>query len=303
MSRAAFEAPTLLLGTQSLLGVSRATRDRTLQVAARFAEPESLAVTLSKALKVGAQGVLASPTRTLRAALAELKASVPVYALLPNMPEYVRDSSELGLLGAARKRADQAPFGARLRLSLSGLSRAGGVLRGDFAAMVPLWLELEAAWLGARELRGIVLAAPITDLALAGRHRRFFEAYCRFAHGRFGAAAGLETDNLGHLLTALDEWGIGPDFVVGPVNPRGLMMKPSPAETLEQLARSPVPVLARELRAGGVVPLAEGARFAIERGAHGLVPDLVDLDDLAGDLSSLIEMAPRKAAAAGPARA
>ena len=303
MSRAAVEAPRLLLGTESLLGVTRATRDRALQVAARFAEPESLAVTFSKALKVGADGVLASPTRTLRAALRELKGVVPVYALLPNIPEYVRDSSEMGLLGAARKRVDQAPFGARLGLTLSGLRRAGGVLRSDLTAMVPLWLELEAAWLDARDLRGVVLAAPITDLALAGRHRRFFETYCRFVRGRFRAAAAFETDNLGHLLAALDEWGIAPDFVVGPVNPRGLMMKPSPQELLAELARSSVPVLARELRAGGTVPLAEGARFAMARGARGLVADVVDMDDMAGEMSVLRAIAAREPVAADPGRA
>jgi len=46
-------------------------------------------------------------------------------------------------------------------------------------------------------------------------------------------------------------------------------------------------VLATELRAGGTVSLADGARFAIENGAHGLVPDLVDLDDVAAELKAL----------------
>src|SRR6185295_8555687 len=82
MARPIPETPRLLLGTGSLLGVSRATRDRTLQVATRFAEPESLAVTISKALKAGAAGVVASPSRSLRQALAELPESVPAYALL-----------------------------------------------------------------------------------------------------------------------------------------------------------------------------------------------------------------------------
>lgn len=281
-------APRLLLGTESLLGVSNTTRDRMIQVAARFAEPESLAVTFSKAMALGADGVLASPTRTLRQALEELKGAIPVYALLPNVPEYVRDSSELGLFGAARKRFSQAPLGVQLRLGLTGVSLAAGVMTSDFAAFVPLLLELEAAWLGARDLRGIVLAAPLTDLALAGKHRRFFERFVRFVHGRFRAAAAFETRNLGHLLVALDEWGVAPDFVIGPVNSRGLLMKPTPAEVLESLRRTSLTVLAQELRAGGRMPLAEGARFAIGAGARGLVVDLVDLDE-ASELKELGE--------------
>jgi len=298
MSASASPAPRLLLGTESLLGVSSATRDRTLQVAARFAEPESLAVTFSKALAMGVDGVLASPTRTLRQALDELKGAIPVYALLPNVPEYVRDSSELGLFGAARKRFSQARLAAQLRLVLTGMARAAGVLASDFAALVPLLLELEAAGLGARDLRGIVLAAPLTDLALAGRHRRFFERYCRFVRGRFRAAAAFETRNLGHLIAALDEWGITPDFVIGPVNPKGLLMKPSPAELLEALRRTSLTVLAQELRAGGRVTLVEGGRFAIAAGARGLVPDLVDLDE-ASELKELSALLAPPGAKAG----
>src|SRR5262249_41411676 len=101
MKREIPETPRLLLGTESLLGYTRAARDRLLQVNARFAEPESLAVTFSKAMQLGADGVLASPTRVLGEALAELRHTVPVFALLPNVPEYVRDSSEHGLAGTA----------------------------------------------------------------------------------------------------------------------------------------------------------------------------------------------------------
>jgi hypothetical protein len=152
--------------------------------------------------------------------------------------------------------------------------------------MVPLLLELEVAALGAADLRAVVLAAPLTDLALAGRHRAFFEHYCGFVRGRFGAA-GFETHNLGHLLLRLREWGVRPDLVVGPVNPRGLMMKPDAETLLAELRTAQVPVLAKEVRAAGTVPLLEGARFALDHGAHGVVADLVDLEDLTAELRAL----------------
>lgn len=279
--------PRLLLSCESLLGISRSTRDRTLEVQARFHEPESLAVTLDKAIGSGADGVLVSPTQQLRVALAELKTAIPIFGLLPNVPEYVRDSSDVGLVGAAIKRVKSASVGTLVRLGITGVSHAPGVLKSDFAAMVPVLLELEAAALAARDLRGVVLAAPITDLALAGKHQRFFAHVCAFIRGRFGAQAAFETHNLGHLLRALREWGVKPDFVVGPVNPRGLLMKPSSDEVLSELARTTVPVLAKELRAGGTVSLAEGAAFARAKGAYGLVPDLIDLDDLGPELRAL----------------
>ena len=104
---------------------------------------------------------------------------------------------------------------------------------------------------------------------------------------RFGGFAAFETHNLGHLLSALREWDVRPDFVIGPVNPRGLLMKPTPADVVAEIRRSKVPVLAKELRAGGAVTLAEGAAFARASGAHGLVPDFVDVEDLGSELRAL----------------
>jgi len=280
-------APSLLLSGESLLGVTRATRDRTLEVAARYHEPEALAVALARATTAGADGVLVSPSAAVRAALAELRDRVPVYALLPNVPEYVRDSSDVGLVGAALKRVRRASPATLFRLGLTGLAHAGGVLASDFAAMTPILLELEAASLGRADLRGVVIAAPITDLALAGRHRGFFTHLTRFMRSRFGVQAGFETHNLGHLLACLREWGVKPDFVIGPVNPRGMLMKPSPEELLAELRRTEIPVLAKELRAGGTVPLAEGASYARAAGAKGLVADLIDLEDLGSELRAL----------------
>jgi hypothetical protein len=175
--------------------------------------------------------------------------------------------------------------------SATGLLRLSWFHRGDFAARVPVLLEAGARLLPRRGLAGVVIAAPLTDAALAGDHRAFFESLPRFVRGRFRAAAGFETRNPGQLLLRLREWGVRPDFVVGPLNPRGLGMKPRPAETLAELARGDgVPFLANELRAGGLVTLEEGARFALAHGAHGLAPDLAEMDEVAVELRALGKM-------------
>ena len=278
--------PHLLLGGETLLGLSRAGREAAQGVARRYTSGAGLARAFQSARLAGAGGVLVSPTSVVREALAHAPGN-GTWALLPNVPEYVRDSADAGLVGAAVQRVKRAGPATLARLALTGMTHAPSVLAGDFAGMVPLLLELEMASLGARRVAGVVLAAPITDLALAGRHRRFFEHLCGFVRSRFGGAAGFETHNLGHLLAALREWGLRPDLVVGPVNPRGLLMKPSVDEVLAELRRAPVPVLAKELRAGGAVSLAEGARFAREHGAHGLVVDIGDLDDVDAGLRAL----------------
>jgi len=280
-------APRLLLSTETLLGVTRHPRATARAIQERFADPAALAQQIAAALDAGADGVLAAPSPVTRAALFAAGRPVPTWALLPNVPAYVRDSSEAGLVGAAIKRVKGASPGTLVRLGMTGMQHALGVVGGDFASMVPLLLELESAALGAARLEGVVVAAAITDLALAGRNRRFFAHLTAFARARFGAQAGFETHNVGHLLRALREWGIEPDIVIGPMCPSGFMMKPTPARALEEIAIADVPVLAKELTAGGTGGLAAAAAWAHEHGAHGLVVDLADVGGEASRLAGL----------------
>jgi hypothetical protein len=279
--------PALLLGTEALLGVTRSARERTIETMRRYQSPGPLAEALRAGLAAGAGGVVITPSAVARRALASPGPEIPAWALVPNVPAYVRDSSDLGLVGAALKRVKGASPGTLVRLGLTGMTHAGGVLAGDLMGLVPVLLELECASLAARRLEAVILASTLTDLALAGGHRRFLDHYVRFVRGRFGARAGFETHNLGTMLGRLREWGIAPDLVVGPVNPRGLQMKPTPEETLGELAAAAFPVVAKELRAGGVTSLEAGARFARSSGASGVIADLVDLDDGFAELSRL----------------
>lgn len=280
-------APRLLLSTETLLGVTRHPRATARALQERFSDPAALAQQIVAALDAGADGVLAAPSPVTRAALSAAGRPVPTWALLPNVPAYVRDSSEAGLVGAAVKRVKGASPGTLVRLGLTGMQHALGVVGGDFASMVPLLLELESAALGAARLEGVVVAAAITDLALAGRNRRFFAHLTAFSRARFGAKAGFETHNVGHLLRALRDWGIEPDVVIGPMSPSGFMMKPTPSRALEEIAIADVPVLAKELTAGGTGDLATAAAWARERGAHGLVVDLADVGGEAARMAGL----------------
>jgi hypothetical protein len=284
--------PLLLLSTRALEGVTRAPRERLLEVQERFREPESLAVTLVKALEAGAAGVLSSPSPALRGALAELDRTVPLYAVLPALSPHDYRLLEPGvepLLARARREAGPP---ARLRMGLAGVRRLSAFHRGDFAVRVPQLLEAEARRLPRRGVAGVVIASPLTDAALAGEHRRFFATLTAWVRRRFRGAAGFETRNPGLLLERLRGWGVEPDLVVGPVNPRGLGMKPRPEETLAQIGLAgSAALVATELRAGGLCSLEEGARYALAHGVRGLAPDLAEMDEVTTELRGLRALA------------
>ena len=281
-------APRLLLSLRSLHGPSLATRDRLLEVVARYREPESLAVTLAKAVAAQVDGVFTCSTPALRAALAELSTAVPLYVVLPAVSEYERQELGAGLEPVIESSRNRARGAARLGARLAGLWRPAMFARGDYAWRLPVLIESELAGLPRKSVRGVVLDSWFTDLALAAGNKRMFESFARYVRRRLHMTAGLETRNLGALLAQLREWDIAPDFVAGPLNPSGLLMKPSPEELLAEVRRGHVPVVARELCAGGVDSLDAAAEFAYAHGAYGLAPDLTEMDDVGAELRALV---------------
>lgn len=277
------EVPRLLLGVSSLGLPVRTTRDRQLEVAQRFKESESLAVALVKAVGAGADALVVPPTRDVRDALAELNQDLPVLARVPHTPPADDLRWEHALLCEPGEEGGASSWSVARTGAMNMLPMG---MAGDLASRVLPRIERETGVFSAKSLRGVVIPAPVTDLALAGGQSRFFVRVLRFAHQRRWLV-GFETRNLGHLLIRLGPWGVVPDFVMGPVNPRGVGMMPDAQRVLAEIAASPVRVIANELRAGGTVPLEEGAEFARRHGAWGVCAELVDMDDVPKELRGL----------------
>lgn len=244
--------------------------------AATAIEPQAAAHLVARALADEPGAVLLRPSARARAMLAALP-TVPVVAVLPDMPQLLRDAAERGALRAALGRIASGGWRAWVRLAVTGLRHLRGIAGQDFRGIVPVLIELERAGLGDTALHGVALAAPLTDLLLAAGHGDCLAHVVAFLRHQVGTRAGFETLNLGHLLPRLAAWGVAPDFVIGPVNARGFRMKPSAAAVLEALRVSTTPVLANEVSAGGTLPLADGIAYALGHGAAGVVIALSEL--------------------------
>jgi len=255
--------------------------DRLIAVDSRGApglEPPAAARLVAAALAAEPGAVLLRPSPRARAILAVLPLRPPVVAVLPDMPQLLRDASERGPLRAALGRVTAGGVGAWWRLAATGVRHLGDLARQDFRGLVPLLIELERGGLRATDLRGIALAAPLTDLLLAAGHREGLAHVVDFLHQQVGTRVGFETLNLGHLLARLAAWDIAPDFVIGPLNPRGFRMKPTPAAVREAVRAATTAVLASEVSAGCTVSLSDGIAHARQHGASGVV---LTLDELA----------------------
>ena len=280
------EVPKLLLGVSSLGQPVRTTRDRHLEVASRFKEPESLAVALVKAVAVGAEALVVPPTNDVRLALAELKKELPLIVRTPHTPvaDDLRWEPALAL-----EYLDENGLWSPSRAGAAAMSLMPLSMAADLASRVLPRIERECATFSAKSVRGVMVPAVVTDLALAANQSRFFVRVLKFGRAKFGMV-GFETRNLGHLLLRLGPWGVAPDFVMGAVNPRGVGMMPDTDHVLAEIKTSTVKVIACELRAGGMVTLEEGVRYARQKGVWGVCAELVELDDVPKELKALAQV-------------
>src|SRR4029079_11403461 len=126
--------------------------------------------TLSKAMDAGVDGVLASATPALRAATAELRRGIPLYLVLPALTEYERRDMDPSVESLIERDGRTIGVGTRLRLAVDRLMRPACFFAEDLVARVPILIGAEVAAVRPRDLRGVVIDAWLTDLALAAGH-------------------------------------------------------------------------------------------------------------------------------------
>jgi hypothetical protein len=240
------------------------------------ATPEVTRV-VADALAMPSTALLVRGTPHERSLLAGLPRTTPVVAVLPDMGQLLRDASDLGLPRAGIARLRRGGLRGLARLSATGIRHVTAILRQDFAGLLPMLLALERGGLGRVALRGVAVAAPMTDLLLASGYVACMTTVLRFVRTTLGVPAGLETLNLGHLLSAVAAWPTAPDFVIGPCNSRGFRMKPSPEMVRAAIVAATPAVLAAEATARQRVSLGEAEQFAREAGAIGVVVTTADL--------------------------
>jgi hypothetical protein len=194
-----------------------------------------------------------------------------VAALVPNMTSYSPDASEQGLVGAALAKLRRSGPRTMARIGVIGMSEVRAALRMDLGVLVKILIELDLHDLRRFRPKRIVLAASITDVALAAANRPFFESYCRYARKKLGAEPWVETWNPGHLLRSMREWRTEVAGVVSPLNRLGHMMHPDIETSLHEIRRAPMAIWARDVTADGAIDLEEGMAFAESVGAQAVI--------------------------------
>ena|SRR5437016_660132 len=245
-------SPQIVLGTANLTGNRLIERVTSIDFVGRFQTPMEIASVFNDAAGAGVDAVATLNRLELLSALKKTRQTFPalqVYPIIPNVIGYVREATDYGLVGAARRRVQQMAPVDLLKIGIRGALKATSVLKRDFNTLMGILFEVELASFKALGPRLVLLHPQITDLALAFGNRPLFELYVRVMRTRFHAEPGLATNNLGWLLPKLKEWNLTIPFILTPFNPSGFLMKPSRAECEALLASTSSAIIADKVDA------------------------------------------------------
>lgn len=250
-----------------------------LATVSRFSRPDEVHAVCEKAYALGARAVLAVLDDPIREALLSFQRwrDMALWAVVPNMFAFIRDLTDLGMVGAARARFTRLRPGAMIRTGLGAATQLPAVLKKDFATGALLVADMELAALRGLRVGRLFLHPQLTEIGLAGGVKRLFTAVADRA-ARAGMEAGLVTNN---PLRAAEV--LGPDLarfavVVAPANPKGWKMFPDRA-ACERLYRADAARFgAAEVTAGGTIEPAAALEHVARLGLGTAILDARAVD-------------------------
>lgn len=221
-------APLRILSGRIFSGQSGASREENLRALARFSHPEHMTEFLMRAASEGYQGLMTLVEPSVVASAKHVRKKHPGFAILPivpNVPSYVRDATEHGIVGAGIRRLGRTGLVGMIRAAMAGAAHPTRLMKKDFATILSILCALEMGEMSRFRPPAIFLHSQMTDIALAFGNRRLFLSFARQIRARYGAEPGLVTANFVQLSAKLQEWEIPISLIATPLNREGYLMQ------------------------------------------------------------------------------
>jgi hypothetical protein len=264
------EEKLLLVGDNPFHGISHLSQERARVRGDGAAYPEYAANLLLTALDNGANGFMFSVSEMTLSILRIIHKNgrtktIKLYAIVPYAFEYVRQATQIGTPGLAKKFAKQIAVSGNLRAIAFGLK---GIMRMDPVALLKTYLSYEISRIKSAagkkaDLCSVLLHEVITDMALALNLDWLFKSYIKYLL-KLGIKPGFNTRNFVYLLDKFREWGVdlSETIIATPFNKKGFQMNPSRRECEKALADIPeLNVIAISILASGYLKPPEAIDY------------------------------------------
>jgi hypothetical protein len=257
----------LLVGDNPFQGVSHFSQEKARQRDARVTDPGWAADIIRVSIESGASGFMFSVSENTLNILGKLSGAydrLKYYAIVPAAADYVRFSSQVGMVGLARYVTKQTFASGNIAAITHG---AWGLLSSDVVSLMKAYTSYELSRIN-RALKGeklysLMFHELITEMAVAMNMDWLLVSFVRYLKD-IGIKPGFETRNFISLVNKLKKLEIDTDDIVitAPFNTLGFQMNPSRQECEMALAvLSGVEIIAMSVLGSGKVKPAEARAY------------------------------------------
>lgn len=194
----------------------------------------------------------------------------PVYAVVPDVSQYVRDLNNYGLVKMGIKKLMQIGLDLPFLLPV-GMKKGLGVLGKDMNSILCVLTAVEMVKFRKLKPQIVFLHPQMTDLFLANNNPEPLRTFISFVQKTYHTQAGLFTNNVGVLLKKTEQWKLPLEYVCTPLNSRGYLMKPSKKEVEKILRKSSITFFAYDVTCGGTIPFKEAQKYVQGMGVEKII--------------------------------
>jgi len=258
----------IVFGDNQFFGINHMSQEKAQQLAERFFDIENIYQVYDLAIESGIDSIMLNSNDRAKEICQHFKSNPEKYGHLkfyPSIPyphKYANLVAEKGIASAINEvLLKDNSAGEVLGLIAKGST---AVFSKNAVKLMEMLIDVEMKMFKGLNVKSVFLQNVITDLLLGYEVKEVFVAYAKHIKEKYNAIPGLITQNMPHLKSKLEEWGIYEVAICTSYNKIGYLMSPdveSYSKALENNDPNKYQIMAMSTLASGAIPAKEAYNF------------------------------------------
>lgn len=268
----------IIFGDNQFFGINHMSQEKAQQLAEKFYEIKNIYKVYDLAINAGVRGIMLNSNDRAKDICNYFKDNsdkykdINWYPSIPYPHKYANLVAEKGILPAV----NEVLFKDNSAGGVLGMIAKGGmaVMSKDAIKMMQMLIDVEMKMFKGLNVKVVFLQNVITDLILGYDIKEVFVEYCKHIRKKYNALPGLITQNMPHLKSKLEEWGIEEVVICSSFNKIGYLMSPGVddyAAAAKNNDPSKYQLMAMSTLASGAIPAKEAYEFINNQNIQSVV--------------------------------
>jgi hypothetical protein len=258
----------IVFGDNQFFGINHMSQEKAQQLSEQFFNVQNIYNIYDLAFKHGINAVMLNSNERAREICQYFRDNenkyghISWYPSIPYPHKYANLVNEKGIFPAI----NDVLFSDNTALGVLGMVTKGGmaVINKDAVELMKMLVDVEMRMFKGLNVKVVFLQNIIVDLLLGYDAGDLFYEFCTYIRKKYKAIPGLITQNLPHLKSRFEGWGIDEIVICSSINKRGYLMSPdiqSYIDAINNNDENKYQLMAMSTLASGAIRASEAYEF------------------------------------------